>query len=598
MDIKVGIGIDLGTTNSGAAFWKKLEGSYMLEMITTETGQRLTPSIVSFTDKEKLVGDSAKNLLSKNAENTIYDAKRLIGRKFSDECVQNDMKNYPFKIIKDPNSDSPLIEIKYKNKIQHLKPEEISAMVLSKIKVQIQTQLSINEIENVIITCPAYFNQNQRDSTLLAAKLAGLSVKRIINEPTAAAIAYGLNSNFKNGKNVLIFDLGGGTFDVTVLSVENTILEVKATNGDTHLGGEDFDQKLLEFCIKKFKEKNNIDLSTNKKALRRLKTQCIRIKHELSASVETSIEIESLVNEIDFSQKITRSEFEYMCKPLFEKCLICIENALKDAKMEKNEIEDIVLIGGSSRIPKVQEMVKKFFNGKELKRNIHPDEAVAKGAAIQAAICERIEDKIIDRLVLLDVTPLSLGFRLGNDEMFVLIQRNQTIPYNNSHVFYTPRDNTERIQIEVYQGERKLAIENEFLGKAIINLPKKPKGYKIKVTFSLDLNGILEVTACEDGDILNKPNSFTIEMKKNTFSDETIKKLVEEAKKWENEDKKRIESSTARNNLQRLGFELKDSNDKKVSSKGEELLLLIKNNPNEEKDFYVKKYKEYQKIKK
>ena len=598
MDIKFGIGIDLGTTNSGAAFWRKIDESYLLEMITTETGSRLTPSIVSFTEKEKLVGDAAKNLLSKNAENTIYDVKRLIGRKFNDECVQKDMKLYPFKIIKDPNSDSPVIEIKYKNKTQLLKPEEISAMVLSKIKVQIQTQLSIDEIENVIITCPAYFNQNQRDSTLLAAKLAGLNVKRIINEPTAAAIAYGLNSNFKNGKNVLIFDLGGGTFDVTVLTIDETLLEVRATNGDTHLGGEDFDQKLLEFCIEKFKEKTKIDLTKNKKALRRLKTQCVKLKHELSSSVESSIEIDSLVNDEDFSQKITRAEFEYMCKPLFEKCLICIENALKDAKIKKENIEDIVLIGGSSRIPKVQEMVQKYFNGKELKKNIHPDEAVAKGAAIQAAICERIQDPIIDRLVLLDVTPLSLGFRLGNDEMFFLIKRNQSIPYNNSHVFYTPRDNTEKIQIEVYQGERKLAVENEFLGKAIIDLPKKPKGYKIKVTFSIDLNGILEVSATEDEDILKNPNVFTIEMKKNSFSEETIKKLVEEAKIWEMEDRKKIESSTARNNLQRLGFELKDSKNKSVSEKGEEILFLIKNNPNEDKEFYDKKYKEYQNIKK
>jgi L1 cell adhesion molecule like protein len=592
----IGIGIDLGTTNSCIAFWRQTgdkENAYQLELVVNELGSRITPSVVSFTKKERIVGQNAKEQIAKNAENTIYDVKRLIGRKFNDPCVQEDMKLWPFKVIKDPNSDYPLIEITFKGEKKHFKPEEISSMILSKLKVQAENYLN-HKVERAIITCPAYFNENQRDSTQLAAKLAGLEVNRIINEPTAAAIAYGFNSDFNNGKHVLVFDLGGGTFDVSVLTIDKEIIEVRSTCGNTHLGGEDFDNELLKYCLKKFKENTGIDASKNAKAIRRLKNKCEKAKMELSSTLETSIDIDSFCEGNDLSITIMRIEFEELCKNYFEMCFPCIDQALKDAILKKEQIDDIVLIGGSSRIPKIQEMIKEYF-GKEPKKNIHPEEAVALGAAIQSAICENIEEEGLEKLMIIDLTPLSIGFALQNGEMFVLIERNTSIPTTNSHLFQTPKDNTEKILIEIYQGERKLAKENEFLGKTVINLPKRPKGLRVIVSFSLDISGILSVSAYEEGKTEDK--SFQIDIFKNSIPENKIKKMVEEALLWEKEDLKRIENITIRNNLQSLGFDLKNSKNKELSEKGIELVNWVKKNKEQSTEVYLQKMKEYEKYK-
>ena len=592
----IGIGIDLGTTNSCIAFWRQTgdkENAFQLELVVNETGGRITPSVVSFTKKERIVGQNAKDQIAKNAENTIYDVKRLIGRKFNDPCVQEDMKLWPFKVIKDPNSDYPLIEITFKGEKKHFKPEEISSMILSKLKVQAENYLN-QKVERAIITCPAYFNENQRDSTQLAAKLAGLKVNRIINEPTAAAIAYGFNSDFNNGKHVLVFDLGGGTFDVSVLTIEKELIEVRSTCGNTHLGGEDFDNELLKYCLKKFKENTGIAASNNAKAIRRLKNKCEKAKMELSSTLETSIDIDSFCEGNDLSITIMRIEFEELCKNYFEMCFPCIDQALKDAILKKEQIDDIVLVGGSSRIPKIQEMIKEYF-GKEPKKNIHPEEAVALGAAIQSAICENIEEEGLEKLMIIDLTPLSIGFALQNGEMFVLIERNTSIPTTNSHLFQTPKDNTEKILIEIYQGERKLAKENEFLGKTVINLPKRPKGLRVIVSFSLDISGILSVSAYEEGKTEDEP--FRIDVFKNSIPQNKIKKMVEEAHLWEKEDLKRIENITIRNNLQSLGFALKNSKNKELSDKGNELVNWVKKNKEQSTEVYLQKMKEYEKYK-
>ena len=409
-----------------------------------------------------------------------------------------------------------------------------------------------------------------------------------------AAIAYGFNNNFNVGKNILVFDLGGGTFDVSILSVEKELLEVRATNGNTHLGGEDFDNELVKFCLKKFKAETGLDASNNIKAIRRLKKDCEQAKINLSSISETTIDIDCFYERNDLSITISRSEFEVLCMNFFEMCFPCINQALKDANLEKEKIDDIILVGGSSRIPKIQEMIKNFF-GKELKRNIHPEEVVAKGAAIQSAICEGIEEKSLDRLVLIDLTPLSIGFQLQNGEMFVLIPRNSSIPISKSHLFQTPKNNTEKIIIEVFQGERKLAKENEFLGKNIINLPKKPKGLKVRVTFSLDINGILSVNAHEEGKDEDK-DSFQIDIFKNSIPQEKIDEMVKEAKLWEKNDLKKIENTFILNRLQNLGFELQNSQIESLSQKGNELVNWVKKNKEETTEVYLSKYNEYEKL--
>ena len=432
---KNAIGIDLGTTYSCVAVW--MNGK--VEIIPNDMGERTTPSYVAFTEDERLVGDAAKNQITKNPANTIFDAKRLIGRKFEDHLVQEDMKLWPFKVVKEENGDRPQICVNYQKQTKKFFAEEISAMVLQKMKKIAEEYLG-GKCDDAIITVPAYFNDSQRQATKDAGKISGLNVLRIINEPTAAAIAYGLDKNFKTERNVLIFDLGGGTFDVSVLTLEEGLFEVRATNGHTHLGGEDFDNRLVEYCAGEFRRKNNIDLKENPKALRRVRASCEKAKRTLSASTQATIDIDALIDGKDFTLVITRAKFEELCMDLFKKCIPPLDNVLKDSKLSKSDIHDVVLVGGSTRIPKIISMVQEYFNGKEPNRSINPDEAVAYGAAVQAAVINNCQDEEIKNIVLLDVTPLSLGIETVGGVMTVLIPRNQTIPCKKTQVFTTYAD--------------------------------------------------------------------------------------------------------------------------------------------------------------
>ena len=465
MSEDIAIGIDLGTTYSCVAVWKNGK----VEIIPNDLGERTTPSVVTFTDNERLVGQSAKNQITRNYQNTIYDAKRLIGRRFDEPEVQKDIKAWPFKVVKDPKKNRPLIQVTYKKEQKTFLPEEISAMVLEKMKKYAEDYLG-HKVNDAVVTVPAYFNDGQRQATKDAGKIAGLNVLRIINEPTAAAVAYGLDSQNNTERNILVFDLGGGTFDVSVLSLDGQLFEVRSTRGDTHLGGEDFDNALLKFCIDEFKSQSDIDISKNQKALRRLKVVCEKAKRDLSSTQQTNIDVAALAEGEDFNINITRPQFEDMCHDLFQKCVQPVKDALNDANIKEKDISDIVLVGGSTRIPKIQEIVRKMFGGKELNKTINPDEAVAYGAAVQAAIVNNVEDdEGLERLVLIDVAPLSLGIETADKRMSVLINRNTSIPTSKTNTYQTSEDNQDGFYIQVYQGERQIAKENHLLGAFSIN---------------------------------------------------------------------------------------------------------------------------------
>ncbi|XP_004516059.1 heat shock cognate 70 kDa protein-like [Cicer arietinum] len=536
------IGIDLGTTYSCVAVWQ--EQNNRAEIIHNDQGNRTTPSFVAFTDSQRLIGDAAKNQAASNPANTIFDAKRLIGRKYSDSVIKTDLQLWPFKVIADTN-DNPVIVVNFKDEEKRFVAEEISSMILTKMR-EIAQKFLETPVKNAVITVPAYFNDSQRKATKDAGSIAGLNVIRIINEPTAAALAYGLQkrANCDESKNIFIFDLGGGTFDVSLLTIKNNVFDVKATAGDTHLGGEDFDHRMVNHFVKEFKRKHNKDISGNSRALRRLRTACERAKRTLSFDMEAIIDIDAISEGIDFCSSITRAKFESLNVDLFEKCMETVKSCLTDAKMQKNAVDDVVLVGGSSRIPKVQTLLQEFFNGKDLCLSINPDEAVAYGAAVQAALLgEGI--KSVSNLVLRDVTPLSLGISTKGDIMSVLIPRNSTIPVKKEQQYQTVEDDQPAVSIDVYEGEREVASENNLLGLFTLSLPLAPRGLPVNVCFAIDADGILNVSA-EEVTSGNKKD-ITITKDNGRLSTEEIERMIQEAGKFKDEDKKFVKKVKAMN---------------------------------------------------
>ena len=554
-DLGTVIGIDLGTTYSCVGVVK----NGRVEIIANDQGNRITPSYVAFTSEgERLIGDAAKNQLTSNPENTIFDAKRLIGREFKDKSIQADMKYWPFTVV-DKNGKPHVQVIANKGEAKLFAPEEVSAMVLSKMKEIAEAYLG-KKVTHAVVTVPAYFNDAQRQATKDAGTIAGLTVMRIINEPTAAAIAYGLDK--KDGeKNILVFDLGGGTFDVSLLTIDNSVFEVVSTNGDTHLGGEDFDNRVMEHFIKVFKKKTGKDIRKDHRAVQKLRREVEKAKRTLSTEFNTRIEIESFFDGEDFSETFTRARFEELNMDLFRDTLKPVQKVLEDSGLKKSDIDEIVLVGGSTRIPKVQQLVREFFDGKEPSRGINPDEAVAFGAAVQAGVLSG--EKVGADFVLLDVNPLTLGIETVGGMMTKLVTRSSVIPSKKSQIFSTAADNQPVVTIKVYEGERTMTKDNHLLGTFdLTEIPAAPRGVpQIEVTFELDVNGILTVSAEDKG--TGKKNNIVIDNNQNRLSKEDIERMIQESEKFADEDKKMKEKVEAKNELESYAYSLKNQvNDK------------------------------------